>query len=281
MAIALAAQPLANDSFQIRTSPSGLTSLKRVHDGYDTDYIAGGRALGNVLVRYKLPAETSWQTALYPTARSQSGFRVSYRIGRAIPTIATSSKSSASYRRMPLGALSDQIEAASSSDETVPRFLWIDRSGTREWVQYDFSKPESVSSVQVYWFQHKEDERPCLPPESWRVLYLQDGDWKEVRGASVYGVALNQYNQVAFDPVTTSALRLAAKNTCGGSTITRTSFCFTTACTRSPSAIRTWCITSTRTATWSALSVPLRPSSPCRLSSGTGRPTIPAPTTNW
>ena len=210
-AITLPAQPLANDSFQILTSPSGLTSLKRVHDGYDTDYIAGGRALGNVLVRYKLPAETSWQTALYPTARSQSGFRVSYRIGRAIPTIATSSKTSASYRRMPLGALNDQIEPASSSDETVPRFLWIDRSGTREWVQYDFSKPESVSAVQVYWFQHKEDERPCLPPESWRLLYLQDGAWKEVSGASVYGAALNQYNQVAFDPVTTSALRLETK----------------------------------------------------------------------
>jgi hypothetical protein len=94
-AIALPAQPLANDSFQILTSPTGLTSLKRVHDAYDTDYIAGGRALGNVLVRYKLPAETSWQTALYPTGRSQSGQSVSYRIGRAIPTIATSSKTSA------------------------------------------------------------------------------------------------------------------------------------------------------------------------------------------
>jgi hypothetical protein len=30
-------------------------------------------------VRYKLPAETSWQTALYPTGRSQSGQSVSYR----------------------------------------------------------------------------------------------------------------------------------------------------------------------------------------------------------
>jgi hypothetical protein len=124
-AIALPAQPLANDSFQILTSPTGLTSLKRVHDAYDTDYIAGGRALGNVLVRYKLPAETSWQTALYPTGRSQSGQSVSYRIGRAIPTIATSSKTSAPYRRMPLGALNDQIEPASSSDETV--LLPVDR----------------------------------------------------------------------------------------------------------------------------------------------------------
>jgi hypothetical protein len=97
--IALPAQPLANDSFQILTSPAGLTSLKRVHDRYDTDYIADGRALGNVLVRYKLPADAAWQTALYPTGRSQSGQSVSYRIGRAISTIATSSKTGRAPRR--------------------------------------------------------------------------------------------------------------------------------------------------------------------------------------
>jgi hypothetical protein len=76
-AIALPAQPLANDSFQILTSPTGLTSLKRVHDAYDTDYIAGGRALGNVLVRYKLPAETSKRPSTRPGAANP---------GRASPT---------------------------------------------------------------------------------------------------------------------------------------------------------------------------------------------------
>jgi hypothetical protein len=36
-AIGLPAQPLANATFQIQTSSSGLTSLKRVHDACDTD----------------------------------------------------------------------------------------------------------------------------------------------------------------------------------------------------------------------------------------------------
>ena len=207
---ALSAQPLANASFQIGPSATGLTSLKRVHDAYDTDYIAGGRSLGNVLVRYKAPADTGWQTALYATRQSQSGQSVSYRIGKAIPTIATSGKTSASHGRWQLGALNDQIEPTNSSDETVPRFVWYGRSGTTEWVQYELAKPESVSSVQVYWFEHKDDEQPCLAPQSWRLLYLEDGEWKEVRGAGAYGVALNRYNQVAFDAVTTSALRLEA-----------------------------------------------------------------------
>jgi hypothetical protein len=87
-AIALPAQPLANDSFQILTSPTGLTSLKRVHDAYDTDYIAGGRALGNVLVRYKLPAETSWQTAPR-TSPSGAALEPESRSTRNSPTAST------------------------------------------------------------------------------------------------------------------------------------------------------------------------------------------------
>ena len=205
-AAALTGQPLANSSFQIQNSPSGLTSLKRVHDRYDTDYIAGGHALGNVLVRYKVPADAAWQTALYAT-----GGGLSYHVGRAIPTVATSSKASASAGGMPLDALNDQTEPAKSSDETVPRFVWINRSGTREWVQYTFPKPETVSSAQVYWFLHEEGDRPCRLPQSWRLLYRDGDDWKEVHGASAYGVAREQYNAVTFDPVTTSALRLEAQ----------------------------------------------------------------------
>src|ERR1700690_494505 len=146
LAAVAGAAALANSSFEIQSSPSGLTSLKRVHDRYDTDYIAGGHALGNVLVRYKAPADAAWQTALYAT-----GGGLSFHVGKAIPTIATSSKASASPGGTLLDALNDQIEPASSSNETVPRFVWINRSGTREWVEYDFPKPESVSSAQVYW----------------------------------------------------------------------------------------------------------------------------------
>ncbi len=194
---------LANSSFEIQAEPSGLASLKRANDRYDTDYIAAGRALGNVLVRYKPPADKDWQTALYATAAGQSGESVSYHVGRGIPTLATSSKASASTARFLVRALNDQIESTSSSDETIPRFMWFDRRGTREWVQYDFPKPESISSAQVYW--------AAPAPQSWRLLYRDGEDWKEVRGASSYGVALDRYNEVTFEPVSTPALRLEAQ----------------------------------------------------------------------
>ena len=53
LAAVAGAAALANSPFDIQTSASGISSLKRVHDRYDTDYIAGGHALGNLLVRYK------------------------------------------------------------------------------------------------------------------------------------------------------------------------------------------------------------------------------------
>jgi hypothetical protein len=219
-AVALPGQQIANSSFEIRATPAGLASLKRVHDRYDTDYIAGGRTLGNVLVRYRAPADAGWRTALYATGGNRDGQSVSYKVGAGIPTIATSSKASSSARWAQTDALNDQIEPASSADQAVPRFEWFGHKGTREWVQYDFAGPQSVSSVQVYWFENQkpgQEEERCAPPQSWRLLYREDGAWKEVRGASAYGVVRDRYNQVAFDPVTTSALRLDVQLEAGAS----------------------------------------------------------------
>ena len=57
------AQSLHNDEFRLTYSSSGITSLKRVQDKYDTDYIAQGRALGDVLIRYHASGETDWKKA--------------------------------------------------------------------------------------------------------------------------------------------------------------------------------------------------------------------------
>jgi hypothetical protein len=50
---------LENDQFKITFSPAGLTSLKRVHEVFDTDYVLGSRSLDDVLVRYRPPGNTA------------------------------------------------------------------------------------------------------------------------------------------------------------------------------------------------------------------------------
>ncbi len=107
-----------------------------------------------------------------------------------------------------LDALCDAIEPHDSCDHHVPRFTWWDHRGTREWVQYDFDRPQQVSSVAVYWFDDERVKRHCRVPKSWRLLSKDGAVWKPVDARSAYGVEKDKYNRVSFAPVTITALRL-------------------------------------------------------------------------
>ena len=126
-------------------------------------------------------------------------------------TVASKSRVSASHvwQADTVEALHDQIEPKSSHDETIPRHTWWDHRGTSEWVQYDFAHPTRVSSVAVYWFDDT-GRGACRVPRSWRLLYRDGKKWKPVRAATRYAARTDRYNQVKFDPVTTSALRIEA-----------------------------------------------------------------------
>jgi hypothetical protein len=104
-------------------------------------------------------------------------------------------------------AVADGLEPASSYDLTIPRLTFWDHKGTSEWVQYDYPKAITTSSVSVYWYDdtgHGE----CRVPKSWRLLY-KDGDaFKPVTAASAYGIDKDHSNEVRFAPVTTTALKL-------------------------------------------------------------------------
>jgi uncharacterized protein len=131
---------------------------------------------------------------------------------RPAPTIASESQISASHKHGPdsFEALNDQIEPKSSGDHSIPRFTWWDRRGSREWVQYDFKAPARVSKVEVYWFDDT-GRGQCGAPKSWRLLYKEGGDWKPVATSTAYGVNKDQFNQLIFEPVQTTALRLEAQ----------------------------------------------------------------------
>jgi DUF1680 family protein len=102
--------------------------------------------------------------------------------------------------------VADQEEPTSSSDATS-FYDWLPKRGTREWIQYDFAKPTTVSSVDVYWFQEAGD-RTIKVPANWRLLYKDGATWKPVETAGSFGTAVDQYNRVTIRPVKTSGLRL-------------------------------------------------------------------------
>jgi uncharacterized protein len=123
------------------------------------------------------------------------------------PTIAFSSKISASYNRLTLKALNDQMEPNNSNDHTILFYHWWPKKDTTQWVQYDFEKPEAISSSKVYWF----DDGPfggCRIPAGWKLLYKKNDEWVPVKIKGPYQIVKDQYSEVSFETIKTSALRL-------------------------------------------------------------------------
>lgn len=84
---------------------------------------------------------------------------------------------------------------------------WWPHKGTAEWVQYTWPAPVLLSGATVYWFDDT-GVGECRLPAGWGLEYLEGNDWKPVAATGSYGVALDQWCEVGFEPVRTTALRL-------------------------------------------------------------------------
>ncbi|MDP6060803.1 MAG: hypothetical protein QGH33_17990, partial [Pirellulaceae bacterium] len=117
----------------------------------------------------------------------------------------------------PLPALCDGSEPSSSDDHKIPRFTFWNHKGTAEWVRYDFETPAKVSSVQVYWFDDRPRGGGCRVPETWRLFYQSGYQWRPMPGATSYDVIGDRFNEVKFEPVITTALRIEVQHQPGAS----------------------------------------------------------------
>jgi DUF1680 family protein len=126
---------------------------------------------------------------------------------RSVVEAPRESKPSASYIHAILESINDGFEPQKSNDASNGQLDFWPHKGTAEWVQYDFKKPRSISSSEVYWFDDT-GRGECKIPRSWRLLYKAGDDWKPVEDASEYSVKKDQFNRVTFKPVTTNAIRM-------------------------------------------------------------------------
>ena len=126
---------------------------------------------------------------------------------RPRPTIASESRVTASRGTGRPSAAVSGLEPKSSGDKDNEFFHWWPRKGTSEWMQFDFKTPAALSAVEVYWLDdtgHGE----CKVPQSWRLLYRDDGAWKPVDDGNGYATEKDMYNRTAFTRVTTPAVRM-------------------------------------------------------------------------
>lgn len=227
MPVLAASEGLTSNAFNIQYGAAGLTSIKRVGDAYDTEYITPGSALGSIVIRYKAPADKDWHEARQVMSAGQpapGSNTINYSIGVLLPTLPQLSKASASSNATNLAALRDDRfplvgpggrggarGGGRGGGVPISAFTWQGERGNTQWVQYTFPKEEEVSNVQVYWASDDTTDPALRVPASWRLLYEDGSDWKEVKAPAAYGVAENAFNTVNFAPVRTAALRIEAR----------------------------------------------------------------------
>lgn len=124
------------------------------------------------------------------------------------PTIASTSKVTASHNGRALTSINDQNEPANSNDHTFPYYHWWPKKNTTEWIQYDFAKEEEVSLVKVYWFDDQPTGGGCRVPAGWKLFYKSGEEWVPVKNMDEYKVEKDKYNEVRFEKVKTKAIKM-------------------------------------------------------------------------
>lgn len=106
--------------------------------------------------------------------------------------------------------INDGIEPKSSGEQPAALCHWWPHKGRDEWVQYTWKQPVTLSGARVYWFDDT-GRGECRLPASWKMEYLDGSTWKPVQAESDYGIGLDRWYEVRFQPVQTNALRLSLR----------------------------------------------------------------------
>ena len=110
-----------------------------------------------------------------------------------------------------VAAAFDGVLPKASNDESIPRHTFWDHLGTDEWVACEFTVPEEVKGVEVYWFDDGAKGR-CRIPASWKVQWrpATGAPWQDVGGEGP--IARDKFCTVDFPaPVKAQAMRLNIK----------------------------------------------------------------------
>lgn len=128
------------------------------------------------------------------------------------PTDLTSDAPAATSNLNYAWGYNDQWEPKSSADTSKPYHYWWLREGSDENVCYAFKEPQTVSSVDIYWLDFDHYDGNFRTPEKWQLFYKDDTNhWAKVKTDDKFGVEKDKYNHVSFEPVKTTALKVAAK----------------------------------------------------------------------
>ncbi|MGC5010502.1 hypothetical protein ACLQ2R_07015 [Streptosporangium sp. DT93] len=124
--------------------------------------------------------------------------------------LAVSATASASYTSSweSVAAIKDDIDPPSSNDTANPRWGTWPETGS-QWAELTWSQPQTLRSAQVYFF---DDNGGVRVPASWKLQYWNGSSYADVAGASGYPTAVNAYNKVVFNSVSSARLRVVLQS---------------------------------------------------------------------
>jgi len=207
--------PADDQPFTLQGAPIALRVKGRQIPEWQLDFQNLVPALGPSPAKTTLPVSTldlipmgaaRLRISVFPTvAANGTPWKMPLKAKPIIPT-------KASFRSWfdTTDACSDGLLPGQLGEDDLPRFTWWDHKGTTEWVQYDFPTPRTFSQAQVWWYDDT-GRGGCRVPESWRILYLVDGEWKEVPGRGAFGLAKGTMNTVDLEPFKASSVRIEVK----------------------------------------------------------------------
>ena len=201
--------PLAAQPFTPETAPIKLEATGRLIPNWQPD---ANNVIGKLQPSPVKSDQPDEKITLIPMGAARLRVTMFPVIGtgpdaHAWPAPAFKASASHCFEGDTLDALQDGLEPANSNDHNIPRFTWWDHRGTREWVQLDFPQAKKVSSVQVYWFDDTGIGQ-CRLPTSWRLLYRDGSEWREVVESAATPATKDQWNVLSARPVETASLRI-------------------------------------------------------------------------
>jgi hypothetical protein len=79
-----------------------------------------------------------------------------------------------------------------------------------QWIELDWAQAVTTDGSALYFF---DDGGGVFTPSSWNVQYWTGSAWADVTSPTTYGTAKDTFNQVGFDSVTTTKLRVNLTST--------------------------------------------------------------------
>jgi hypothetical protein len=101
-------------------------------------------------------------------------------------------------------AINDAIDPSTSNDTVNPRWGTWPEVG-QQWAELTWTSAVTVRSADVYFF---DDDQGIAQPVSWVLQSWNGSSYVNVGNPSGYPTAINQYNRVTFNAVSTTRLRV-------------------------------------------------------------------------